>query len=163
MLRFYEIYIHIFNIIIIKLYFYMNADYRILLVDDDEDILWINKMILSNEGFMVDISTDPEEALKKIKSEQFHILIIDYMMPKIRGDELANMILALNKAIGIIFLTGFSEHAAYMKMVGNMDNLILFKPISGEELIDAVNSKIIQLQSELDSIDNISVYRIQVK
>lgn len=141
----------------------VNTDYRILLVDDDEDILWANKMILSREGFTVDVSTDPEEALKKIRLEQFHIIIVDYMMPKIKGDDLANMIFALNKSVGIIFLTGYSEHAAYLKMVGNMDNLILFKPISSKELIDAVNSKIIQLQSELDSIDNTSANRIQVK
>ena len=141
----------------------MNADFRILLVDDDEDILWANKMILSREGFTVDISTDPEEALEKIKLEQFHIFIIDYMMPKIKGDDLANMILALNKSVGIIFLTGYSEHAIYMNMVGNMDNLILIKPISSQELIDAVNSKIIQLQSELECIDNTRVNRIQVK
>jgi len=141
----------------------VNADYRILLVDDDEDILWANKMILSREGFTVDISTDPEEVLEKIKSEEYHIFIIDYMMPKIKGDELAYMILALNESVGIIFLTGYSEHAAYMKMVGNVDDFILFKPISSKELIDAVNSKIIQLQSGLDNIDNTSANRIQFK
>ena len=141
----------------------MNTDYRILLVDDDEDILWANKMILSREGFTVDISTDPEEALEKIKLEQFHIFILDYMMPQMTGADLANMILALNKSVGIIFLTGYSEHAIYMNMVGNMDNLILIKPISSKELIDAVNSKIIQLQSELECIDNTRVNRIQVK
>jgi DNA-binding response OmpR family regulator len=141
----------------------VNADYRILLVDDDEDILWANKRILSSEGFTVDISTDPEEALEKIKSEQYHIFIIDYMMPKIKGDELAYMILGLNKSVGIIFLTGYSEYAEYLQMVGNVDNLILFKPISRKDLIDAVNSKINQLQSELDNADDIDVYRINVE
>jgi DNA-binding response OmpR family regulator len=140
----------------------VNAEYRILLVDDDEDILWANKRILSSEGFTVDVSNDPEEALEKIKSEQYNIFIIDYMMPKIKGDELAYMILGLNKSVGIIFLTGYSEYAAYLQMVGNVDNLILFKPISRKDLIDAVNSKIIQLQSELDN-DNIDVYRINVE
>ena len=132
----------------------VNADYRILLVDDDEDILWANKMILSGEGFTVDISTDPKEALEKIKSEQYNIFIIDYMMPKIKGDELAYMILAQDKSVGIIFLTGYSEYAEYMKMVGNVDDFILFKPISRKELIDAVKSKIIQMQGESDIIVN---------
>ena len=140
----------------------MNADYRILLVDDDEDILWANKRILSGEGFTVDISTDPEEALEKIKSEQYHVFIIDYMMPKIKGDELAYMILVQDKSVGIIFLTGYSEYAEYMKMVGNVDNFILTKPISRKDLIDAVNSKIIQMQSESDNIDNTDAYRIQL-
>jgi two-component system response regulator VanR len=132
----------------------VNADYRILLVDDDEDILWANKMILSGEGFTVDVSTDPEEALEKIKSEEYNIFIIDYMMPKIKGDELAYMILAQDTSVGIIFLTGYSEYAEYMKMVGNVDDFILFKPISRKELIDAVNSKIIQMQGESDVIAN---------
>ena len=139
----------------------MNTDYRILLVDDDEDILWVNKRILSGEGFTVDISTDPEEALEKIKAEEYNIFIIDYMMPKIKGDELAYMILGQDKSVGIIFLTGYSEYAEYMRMVGNVDDFILTKPISRQDLIDAVNSKIIQMQSESDNADDINVYRIQ--
>lgn len=139
----------------------MNTDYRILLVDDDEDILWVNKRILSGEGFTVDISTDPEEALEKIKSEEYNIFIIDYMMPKIKGDELAYMILGQDKSVGIIFLTGYSEYAEYMRMVGNVDDFILFKPISRKELIDAVNSKIIQMQGESDIIVNADSNSIQ--
>lgn len=141
----------------------MNTDYRILLVDDDEDILWANKMILSREGFTVDISTDPEEALTKIKSEEYNIFIIDYMMPKIKGDELAYMILAQDKTVGIIFLTGYSEYAEYMRMVGNVDDFILTKPVSRKDLVDAVNKKIIQMQSESDNTDDINVYRIHVE
>lgn len=139
----------------------MNADYRILLVDDDEDILWINKRILSGEGFTVDISTDPEEALEKIKAEEYNIFIIDYMMPKIKGDELAYMILGQDKSVGIIFLTGYSEYAEYMKMVGNVEDFILTKPISRQDLIDAVNSKIIQMKGESGNADDVHVYRIQ--
>jgi len=136
-------------------------DYRILLVDDDEDILWINKRILSGEGFTVDVSTDPEEALEKIKAEEYNIFIIDYMMPKIKGDELAYMILGQDKSVGIIFLTGYSEYAEYMRMVGNVDDFILTKPISRQDLIDAVNSKIIQMQGESGNADDVHVYRIQ--
>ena len=130
----------------------MSADYKILLVDDDENLLWAYKMVLSDEGFKVDTSNDPEEALEKIKLEQFNVLILDYMMPKMKGDELANMILSLDKSANIIFLTGYSEYAVYMKMVGNMDNLILYKPISGKDLINAVNSKIRQAQSVVDNV-----------
>lgn len=130
----------------------MSADYKILLVDDDENLLWAYKMVLSDEGFKVDTSTDPEEALEKIKSEQFNLLILDYMMPKMKGDELANMILSLDQSANIIFLTGYSEYDVYMKMVGNMDNLILYKPISGKDLINAVNSKIRQAQSVADNV-----------
>jgi len=109
-------------------------------------------MVLSDQGFKVDTSSDPEEALEKIKSEKFHVLILDYMMPKMRGDELANMIISMDQSANIIFLTGYSEYDVYMRMVGNMDNLILYKPISGQDLINAVNSKIRQAQSVMDSV-----------
>jgi DNA-binding response OmpR family regulator len=138
----------------------VNADYKILLVDDDENLLWAYKMILSDEGFKVCTSTDPEEALEKIKSERFNVLVIDYMMPKMRGDELANMILTLDESSNIIFLTGYSEYAVYMKMVGNMDNLILYKPISGKELINAVNSKIRQAQSVVDNVHDTNEHTV---
>lgn len=113
-------------------------------------------MVLSDEGFKVDTSSDPEEALEKIKSEQFHVLILDYMMPKMKGDELANIILSMDQSANIIFLTGYSEYDIYMRMVGNMDNLILYKPISGKDLINAVNSKIRQAQSVMDSVHDTS-------
>lgn len=134
----------------------MSADYKVLLVDDDENLLWAYKMVLSDEGFKVDTSSDPEEALEKIKSEQFHVLILDYMMPKMKGDELANIILSMDQSANIIFLTGYSEYDIYMRMVGNMDNLILYKPISGKDLINAVNSKIRQAQSVMDSVHDTS-------
>jgi two-component system response regulator MprA len=120
----------------------MKKKYRILLVDDDEDILWINQMILSEAGFSVDTCNNPEEALKKIMSQNFHIVILDYMMPKMKGDELAERILEFNKNVGIIFLTGYSEFVSYMKNVGGTQNLVLLKPVSEKELIDAVKLEI---------------------
>ena len=129
----------------------MKNDYKILLVDDDEDILWINQMILSEAGFLVDISNDPLRALKKVYSEPFHIFILDYMMPKMRGDELAEKIIrynaSVNRACGIIFLTGYSEFADYIGKVGGSNNQVLLKPISENELIEAVNLKINNLDN----------------
>ena len=123
----------------------MNDMYKILLVDDDEDILWINQLILSDAGYSVDIFTDPEKALLKVYSEDYSVAVLDYMMPKIKGDKLAKKILKIKKSTGIIFLTGYSEFATYMETVEDSISLILLKPISGDELIEAVTSKIEQV------------------
>lgn len=134
----------------------MKNKYKILLVDDNEDILWINQMILSEAGYNVDISDDPLRALKKVYTEPFHIFILDFMMPKMKGDELAEKIIRYNasekRACGIIFLTGYSEFVNYMEKVGDSNNMILLKPISEKELIDAVNMKIDKLSCLSDSI-----------
>ena len=119
--------------------------YKILLVDDDEDILWINQMILSDAGYSVDIFTDPEKALLNVYSEDYSVAVLDYMMPKIKGDELAKKILKIKKSTGIIFLTGYSEFASYMETVEDSISLVLLKPITGDELIEAVASKIEQV------------------
>ena len=73
---------------------------KLLLVDDDKDILWVNTRILTGAGYSVDTSDDPEEALKKINNEPYHVVILDYIMPKMKGDELAQRILEYNKKSG---------------------------------------------------------------
>ncbi len=117
----------------------MKNNFKVILVDDDEDILWINQLILEEVGYSVDVSNDPEEALNRVLSEDYNVAILDYMMPKMKGDELAEKILKHNKNIGIIFLTGYSEFATYMKSVDSYKNVVLLKPISEKDLIEAVN------------------------
>ena len=117
----------------------MKNNFKVILVDDDEDILWINQLILEEVGYSVDVSNDPEEALKRVISEDYNVAVLDYMMPKMRGDELAERILKHDNNIRIIFLTGYAEFVSYMETVGNCNNVILLKPISEKELIDAVN------------------------
>lgn len=81
-------------------------NYRILVVDDEEDLCEILKFNLENEGYWVDTANSAEEALKMDLS-QYHLLLLDVMMGEISGFRMANM-LKKNKAtaqIPIIFVT----------------------------------------------------------
>ena len=81
-------------------------DYRILVVDDEEDLCEILKFNLENEGYRVDTANSAEEALK-MNLSQYHILLLDVMMGEISGFRMANM-LKKNKdtaLIPIIFVT----------------------------------------------------------
>ena len=81
-------------------------DYRILVVDDEEDLCEILKFNLENEGYWVDTANSAEEALNMDLS-QYHLLLLDVMMGEISGFRLANM-LKKNKDtahIPIIFIT----------------------------------------------------------
>lgn len=81
-------------------------DYRILVVDDEEDLCEILKFNLENEGYRVDTANSAEEALK-MNLSQYHILLLDVMMGEISGFRMANM-LKKNKdtaQIPIIFVT----------------------------------------------------------
>lgn len=81
-------------------------DYRILVVDDEEDLCEILKFNLENEGYEVDTANSAEEALK-MNLPAYHLLLLDVMMGEISGFRMAN-ILKKNKEtahIPIIFIT----------------------------------------------------------
>ena len=82
------------------------TNYRILVVDDEEDLCEILKFNLETEGYEVDTANSAEEALKKDLSV-YNLLMLDVMMGEISGFKMANIIRKDdNKAkIPIIFLT----------------------------------------------------------
>lgn len=81
-------------------------NYRILVVDDEEDLCEILKFNLENEGYKVDTANSAEEALK-LNLTQYHLLLLDVMMGEISGFRLANMLKKDNDTahIPIIFVT----------------------------------------------------------
>ena len=81
-------------------------DYRILVVDDEEDLCEILKFNLENEGYIVDSANSAEEALK-MDLLQYNLLLLDVMMGEISGFKMANMLKKDKKTanIPIIFIT----------------------------------------------------------
>ena len=81
-------------------------EYRILVVDDEEDLCEILKFNLENEGYGVDTANSAEEALRMDLS-QYHLLLLDVMMGEISGFRMANMLKKEKDTthIPIIFIT----------------------------------------------------------
>ena len=81
-------------------------DYRILVVDDEEDLCEILKFNLENEGYLVDTANSAEEAFK-LDIGAYSLLLLDVMMGEISGFKMANMIKKNKKTahIPIIFIT----------------------------------------------------------
>ena len=82
------------------------SDYRILVVDDEEDLCEILKFNLETEGYLVDTANSAEEALK-LDLTQYNVLLLDVMMGEISGFRMASM-MKKNKDtanIPIIFIT----------------------------------------------------------
>ena len=84
----------------------MNTNYRILVVDDEEDLCDILKFNLENEGYEVETANSAEEALK-MDLTKFHLLLLDVMMGEISGFKMAKMLKQVRETrdIPIIFLT----------------------------------------------------------
>ena len=81
-------------------------DYRILVVDDEEDLCEILKFNLENEGYEVDTANSAEEALK-MNLSSYHLLLLDVMMGEISGFKMANLLKKDKKTaqVPIIFIT----------------------------------------------------------
>lgn len=81
-------------------------EYRILVVDDEEDLCEILKFNLENEGYLVDTANSAEEALK-MDISSYNLLLLDVMMGEISGFKMANLLKKDKRTanIPIIFIT----------------------------------------------------------
>lgn len=132
-------------------------DIRILLVDDEPDILEILSYNLSEEGYDVFTAKNGVEAISKAKKKQPHLIILDVMMPEMDGIEACETIrntAGLEDTI-ITFLTARSED--YSQVAGfdaGADDYIT-KPIKPKVLVSKVKALLRRLKEEDTSTDEI--------
>lgn len=106
---------------------------RILIVDDEQNILALFRRILERKGYDVHCAATGEEALQKLETELFDVVVTDLKMPGMSGLDLLSRGRALNPTMPFIMLTAFGTvHSAVEAMKeGAYDYLI--KPIDTEE------------------------------
>jgi len=115
---------------------------RVLVVDDEPDLVELVSYNLKKEGFLVSSASDGEEALKKIRGEKPDLVVLDLMLPGIQGMELCRIIRKdpRTENLPIIMLTAKGEEMD--KVVGleiGADDY-LAKPFSPRELIARVKA-----------------------
>ena len=82
---------------------------RLLIVDDEFDIVQVLKLGLQQNGFLVDSFTTPEEALQSFKSnaEAYSLLLSDVRMPGLSGIQLARKVKEINPNVKVVLMTAF--------------------------------------------------------
>jgi signal transduction histidine kinase/ActR/RegA family two-component response regulator len=115
---------------------------RILLVDDEAQIIDIERRILERLGYKVTSKTDSEEALAEFSArpEQFDLVITDMTMPKITGDRLARRLMDINPQIPVIMCTGFNEAITEEKALAMGIDKFVMKPVIKDELACAIRT-----------------------
>jgi DNA-binding response OmpR family regulator len=106
---------------------------RILIIDDELDMIYIVKAGLERKGFEVDSYVDPILAWQNFKRGSYQLLILDIKMPKMDGMDLLDRIKKEDDKIKVCFFTASEEFASNYENVFNnsKDNfLIALKPIS---------------------------------
>ncbi len=80
---------------------------RILVVDDESDNAELFKALLIKEGYLVTALLDPTKVIPTLKEGNFHLVILDMMMPKLSGTEVLEQIRELDDDVAVIVATGF--------------------------------------------------------
>ncbi|MGN7469616.1 response regulator transcription factor [Brevibacillus sp. SAFN-007a] len=112
----------------------------ILLAEDDAVLRMLIGDTLRDEGHLVDIACDGEEALQQIHQNRYDLLILDYMMPKLSGLEVLIRMkqMADKQAVKVLILSAKSQHAEQEKMLAAGANGFMPKPFSPLELVRKV-------------------------
>ena len=135
-----------------------NTTYKILLVDDEPDILEFLRYNLKKEGYQVVVASNGKEAIQIAKKEKPHLILLDVMMPDMDGIETCREIRAIDglKNVMVSFLTARNED--YSQIAGfevGADDYIN-KPIKPRVLISRIGAllrRFTEVESESKSIN----------
>lgn len=133
----------------------LSREIKILIVDDDRDICEYMELLLTQNGYDVDTQPDATAALEQIKSDEYHVVVLDIMMPQISGMELLEEIRAYDSDLAIIIFTGHpSVDTAVQSMRSNVDDYIK-KPFDVDEFTDTLEKILRERGLVVDSEDRL--------
>lgn len=95
--------------------------YRIIAVDDEEGIVDSLSIFLKRSGYDFTGVTDPMEAIEKVKNEHFDLMVLDFIMTPIHGDQVVEEIRKFNKELYILLLTGHKDLAPPLDTIRKLD------------------------------------------
>ncbi len=108
---------------------------KVLLAEDDVNLGLVVSDQLKSDGYAVSLCCDGVEALQRFNSEEYHLCILDVMMPKKDGFTLAKDIRQMNSEIPILFLTAKSLKEDKLEGFSIGADDYLTKPFDYEELL----------------------------
>lgn len=156
--------------------------YKIIVVDDEQGIVDSLSIFLKRSGFDFTGLTNPLEAIERVRNEHFDMMILDFMMDPIHGDEVVEEIRKFNKDLYILLLTGHKDLAppletikrleiqGYCEKSDKFDQLLLLiesgiKSIEQMNTIKTINKQLHDKNEELERayLDTIGILRQTVE
>src|SRR5215472_7409584 len=112
---------------------------RILLVDDESDVCFVLREVLSENGFVVDSYENPTLALENFKAHSYDLVVLDIKMPELNGFDLYREIKKLDKKVKVLTAAEM-YYNEYPDIFSSLPNkYFIRKPIQNEELIARIN------------------------
>lgn len=160
----------------------VTSPYKIMAVDDDAGILDSLKVVLKRSGYDLTCFTNPVDAIAKLKEEHFDLLLLDFIMDPLHGDQVVEEIRKFDLDLYILLLTGHKDLApplqtlkeldiqGYCEKSNNFDQLLLLiqsglKSVEQMHLISKINEELKDKNDELEKayLDTIGILRYTVE
>ena len=121
--------------------------YKILVVDDEPTIVRLMEFILARQGHEMLVAVNGEEALEKIQTHKPDLVLLDIMMPRIDGYEVARRVRADGETahLPIIMLSAKAQEADIRKGMEVGVNEYITKPFSPDQLVHVVSDYLSRL------------------
>lgn len=131
---------------------------RILIIEDDENILQLERDYLEANGFEVDTANNGEDGLKKALSNQYSLVLLDIMLPKMDGFEVCKKIRD-TKDIPVLLVSAKKDDSAKINGLGFGADDYIVKPFSPSELVARVKAHINRYQRLTNTTEpNLVIY-----
>ena len=160
----------------------VTSPYKIMAIDDDAGILDSLKVVLQRQGYGLDCYTNPLEAIEVLKKENYDLLLLDFIMDPLHGDQVFEKIRKFDKNLYILLLTGHKDLAppletlktldiqGYCEKSDNFEQLLLLiqsglKSVDQMHIINNINKELNNKNDELEKayLDTIAVLRQTVE
>src|SRR6188472_1513540 len=115
---------------------------KLMVVDDETDVISVLGIVLEENGFEVDTFEDPIVALKSYRAGVYDLLILDIKMPEMDGFELYDQIKKIDEDAKVCFLTAsemYYKNSRKEKYCSLDKDLFIQKPIANEDLVEEIN------------------------
>ena len=157
--------------------------YKIIVVDDEIGIIDTLSVFLKREGYQITGVTNPLEAIELIKNEHFDLMLLDFIMTPIHGDQVVEEIRKFNKELYILLLTGHKDLAPPLETIkrleiqgyceksgGKQDQLLLLiesgiKAVEQMNLIKNINTELKETNAKLEKayLETVETLRFTVE
>ena len=115
---------------------------RILIVDDDENIITVFQVNLEKNGYKVETAKNGAEALEKTGRKFFNLALIDIRLPDIEGTDLIELLHEVAPKMRMIIVTGFPSLQNAINAVNKGADGYLLKPVNMEQLLKTIEEQL---------------------
>jgi len=111
----------------------LSSQLNLLVVDDDKDVCEYLEDFLTHDGYNVTTINDPTQVVETLKQGDYHVCIVDLMMPKLSGIDLLGMIRKQDDDVAVIILTGYPSLETATASIEHDVSAYIKKPFSIDE------------------------------